>query len=86
MFVVVTYDVNEERLSAVEKVLSRYLKWVQNSVFEGNLRPSQIESLKNRLAQVIDPEYDSVRFHIFESEECVEKIIIGKRKEAPSIL
>jgi hypothetical protein len=37
MFVIVVYDANEKRVNKFLKTLRKYLTWVQNSVFEGEI-------------------------------------------------
>ncbi len=33
-YCIITYDVGEERVNRVRKILKRYLNWVQNSVLK----------------------------------------------------
>jgi len=37
MFVIMVYDVGAERLPKVLSIGRRYLTWIQNSVFEGEI-------------------------------------------------
>jgi len=67
--VLVTYDVNTEtvegkrRLRTVARICTNYGQRVQNSVFECLVEPAQFVHLRDRLLEVIDPEYDSIRFY-----------------------
>lgn len=63
MFVIMVYDVNTKRGDKALKVGRRYMTWVQNSVFEGELTPGKLRSMKSDMAEVIDPESDSVMFY-----------------------
>lgn len=69
MLVVVTYDVNttepegQKRLRKVAKICQNYGQRVQNSVFECLIDATQFTKLKIELTQVIDPNYDSLRFY-----------------------
>jgi len=69
MLVLVTYDVNTEtaagrkRLRKVAKACVNYGQRVQNSVFECMLDAAQYTLFKARLADLIDPELDSLRFY-----------------------
>ncbi len=65
MYVVMVYDVAVERVAKVLQVGRRYLTWVQNSVLEGELSPSQLARLKADLAKVVEPS-DAVRFYVHE--------------------
>ncbi len=76
-----TYDFNEKRVQKALKICRRYLKWVQNSVFEGEITFSKLEILKRELKDVMNEEEDSVRIYILKSEKYVEKIVIGVEKD-----
>ena len=45
MYVIIVYDINVERVSCVYKFFLKYLYWVQNSVFEGNLREKEFAEI-----------------------------------------
>lgn len=64
----VFYDVGEKRVNKVFKVCKKYLAHFQNSVFRGEITPSNLISLKNDLNKVIDEDYDFV---------CIIKLING---------
>lgn len=69
MLVLITYDVNTEnaagktRLRKVAKQCVNYGRRVQNSVFECLLDNAQSITLKAILADIIDPEKDSLRIY-----------------------
>lgn len=64
MYVVVTYDISEDkRRTQIHKVLSSYGQWMQFSVFECRLSPTEYTKLRNRLNRLIKAEEDSVRFY-----------------------
>ncbi|CUS88485.1 CRISPR-associated endonuclease Cas2 [Candidatus Kryptobacter tengchongensis] len=60
MYYIVVYDVEEKGVNKVCKLLRRYLHWVQNSVFEGELSEGKFAELRFKLLQIIEPEVDSV--------------------------
>ncbi len=65
MYVIVTYDISDEqRLNKVRKILRKYLHWVQNSVFEGEITKSSLERCKMEILEVIDRNEDSVYFYL----------------------
>lgn len=74
MMVLITYDVNTEteagkkRLRKVAKRCQNYGQRVQNSVFECLVDAAQVRQIKHLLAQVIDPEKDSLRFYYLGNE------------------
>lgn len=69
MHVLITYDVatsdngGKRRLRAVAKACQDWGRRVQASVFECKVDPGQYIRLKHRLAALIDPETDSLRFY-----------------------
>jgi CRISPR-associated protein Cas2 len=65
MFVVLVYDVKQERVNRVLKICRKYLTWVQNSVFEGEITQAKLEILKDELKGVIDETYDSIVIYKF---------------------
>lgn len=69
MMLVVTYDVDTtsaagaKRLRKVAQLCERYGTRVQNSVFEIQVDPAQLATLKAGLEKLIRPEADSVRLY-----------------------
>ncbi len=69
MMVLITYDVNTEtlagqkRLRKVAKQCENFGQRVQNSVFECLIDGGQLQVLRNRLLEIINPERDSLRFY-----------------------
>ncbi len=69
MLVLITYDVNTEtsegkkRLRKVAKICSDFGQRVQNSVFECLVDPAQWANLRFQLIDIINPEFDSLRFY-----------------------
>lgn len=67
--VLVSYDVStrdaagERRLRKVAKACRDHGQRVQYSVFEIELAPAQWTMLKQKLTDLIDPAYDSLRFY-----------------------
>jgi len=64
MFVVVTYDISEDkRRTKVYNALKSYGQWMQYSVFECDLTRTEYAKLRSRLAKLIKPDEDSIRFY-----------------------
>ncbi len=80
MHVIVVYDVSIERVNDIRKLLKKYLNWVQNSVFEGELTLGQMKELEIDLGKVIDKETDSVIVYSINNAVWIKKKIIGKEK------
>lgn len=82
MFVIVTYDVEVGRIDRVRKLLRRYLNWVQNSVFEGEITLSNLAALERELLEIIEGD-DSIYIYKVKLPKAVEKEILGEGKGAP---
>jgi CRISPR-associated protein Cas2 len=45
MYVILVYDMGQKRVGKMLKLCRRYLNWIQNSVFEGELTEVQLKEL-----------------------------------------
>ena len=80
MYVIIAYDIGVERLNKVKALLRKYLNWVQNSVFEGEITPAKLEELKYEIREIIDENQDSIVIYIFRAKPAVKREIIGVEK------
>lgn len=80
MYIVLVYDIGEKRVAKMLKLCRQYLNWIQNSVFEGELTPSQLRELKMKARDIMQLEEDSLIIFNSRSEEWLEKEVIGKEK------
>lgn len=80
MYVLVVYDVEVKRVSRIHKFLKRYLSWVQNSVFEGELTESQMEAVRTGLHQLMSDDVDSVLIYTARDERWLNKEVIGRER------
>lgn len=80
MYVIAVYDVNEKRVAKMLKLCRRYLNWIQNSVFEGEISPVKLQEMILEADSVMDKEEDSLI--IFKSREprWLDKQILGKER------
>jgi CRISPR-associated protein Cas2 len=60
LYVIVVYDVGIERVDSVRHILKRYLTWIQNSVFEGEISMGKLEEMRILISYIINKEKDSV--------------------------
>ena len=74
------YDVAVERLGSVRGILRRYLNWIQNSAFEGELTEGLLEELKAKLGDVIDVNHDSIIFYTTSNPRWIKKKVLGVEK------
>ncbi len=84
MYVIIVYDVAVERVNSVCKFLRRYLNWVQNSVFEGELTESQFRKVKAEIKTRVNESSDSVLIFIISSQSMMQKEVIGIKKAETS--
>ncbi len=84
MYVIIVYDVAVERVNKVCKFLRRYLNWIQNSVFEGELTESEFRTVKAEIKRRVNEEVDSILIFIFSSPTMVQKELIGIKKAETS--
>lgn len=80
MYIILVYDIGQKRVGKMLKLCRTYLNWIQNSVFEGALTPSQLRELKYKASQIMDPEHDSMIIFTSSNEKWLEKEVIGKEK------
>jgi CRISPR-associated protein Cas2 len=80
MFVIMVYDVGEERLPKVLSIGRRYLTWIQNSVFEGEISDANFMRLKDKLSKVMDKGHDAITFYILRTTAYMKKENLGTIK------
>jgi len=80
VFVIMAYDFGEKRVQKALKIGRKYLTWVQNSLFEGEITFAKFEKLKAELKRVMDESEDSVKFYILESGKILKSEILGVDK------
>lgn len=83
---ILVYDINEKRVQKVLKICRKFLHWVQNSVFEGEITEAKLFKLKQQLNHVIDPEEDSVIIYTFLTEKYSRREILGKNKAVTDVI
>lgn len=83
-YVIMVYDVGEERVAKVPKTRRKYLTWVHNSIFEGQITESKLEKLKTELKKIVEPETDSIVFFKLREAYLAKKEIIGREKNDTS--
>jgi len=81
MYVIIAYDVNVGRVNKVCQFLRKYLNWIQNSVFEGELTQAEFEKVKIGIKEIIDEKEDSVAFYILPHSGVFKKEFLGVKKE-----
>lgn len=83
---ILVYDVGEKRVAKALKICRKYLHWVQNSVFEGEISKANLVKLKKELEMLIDSDEDSVILYTFRSQKYTGREIMGKEKATTDFL
>lgn len=80
LFVIMVYDINVKRVAKVLKRSRKYLYWVQNSVFEGEISETNLNKLKMELNRIIKENEDSVIFYTFRTTKYSNRETMGLKK------
>lgn len=83
MYYVLAYDIaSEKRIVKALKICRKYLNWVQNSVFEGELTEGQYKRLISELKRIIEKDEDSVITYCLNDRRYLLKTVTGIEKNA----
>ncbi|WP_192349025.1 CRISPR-associated endonuclease Cas2 [Algoriphagus sp. Y33] len=80
MYVVLVYDIGERRVGKMLKLCRRYLNWIQNSVFEGEITEVKLKELLANAKKFMKVEEDSIIIFKSRDERWLEKEIVGLEK------
>lgn len=80
MYVIIVYDIEQDRVSRACKYLRKYLNWVQNSVFEGEITKAQLMKAIKGLKDIINTDKDSVIVYIMRDVKWIDREVIGINK------
>jgi CRISPR-associated protein Cas2 len=82
MYVILVYDFGEKRVAKMLKLCRKYLSWIQNSVFEGELSEVQLKELQSNARKFMKKEEDSLIIFKSRDERWLEKEVIGKERSS----
>jgi CRISPR-associated protein Cas2 len=80
MYVILVYDIEQKRVAKMLKLCRRYLNWIQNSVFEGELTEAMLAELLHEAKGIMDTGKDSIILFKSRQEKWLEKIVVGREK------
>jgi CRISPR-associated protein Cas2 len=80
MYLILVYDIKQERVAKVCKTLRRRLTWVQNSVFEGEITDAEFARIQADLSEVTVATEDSILFYCIRNPKGWEKRVMGQEK------
>ncbi|MDO5045993.1 CRISPR-associated endonuclease Cas2 [Campylobacter sp.] len=87
MYVILFYDIagakfkEKNNTNRIRKAVEKFLPRVQFSVYEGEIRPSDLKKLKAILQKECVKECDSVVIYTFNSLKYSERVVIGQDKK-----
>ena len=84
MYVIAVYDIGEKRVGKMLKLMRRYLNWIQNSVFEGEITEVKLKQLTLEAEEIMEKDYDSLIFFKTRQEKWLEKQVVGKERSSLS--
>jgi CRISPR-associated protein Cas2 len=83
MYVILVYDIGEKRVGKMLKLCRKYLSWIQNSVFEGDITEVKLKELILSAEKIMkEEEDDSLIIFSSRSDKFLEKQIIGKERSS----
>lgn len=82
MYVILVYDCGEKRVGKMLKLCRKYLNWIQNSVFEGEISEVKLKELSLKAEKIMDLETDSLIIFSSRSEKWLDKQIVGKERSS----
>lgn len=77
MYVILVYDIGEKRVGKMLKLCRRYLNWIQNSVFEGEITEVKLKELILNAKGIMELGEDSVIIFKSRQEKWLDKEIVG---------
>lgn len=80
MYIILVYDIGEKRVGKMLKLCRRYLNWIQNSVFEGEISEVKLRELKTKASIIMEMEIDSLIIFTTRQERWLEKEIVGRER------
>ncbi|AUB56555.1 CRISPR-associated endonuclease Cas2 [Methanobacterium subterraneum] len=80
MYVIIVYDIKVERVNKVKGYLRTQLNWIQNSVFEGEVTPSELVDIKKNLKEIMNRNEDSIIIYTLRTEKAMKRDVMGIEK------
>lgn len=85
MYVILVYDIGEKRVGKMLKLCRRYLNWIQNSVFEGDISEVKLTELKQKAKSIMNSDEDSLIVFSSEATKWMRKEIVGKERSSTDV-
>ena len=79
------YDCGEKRVGKMLKLCRKYLTWIQNSVFEGEISEVKLKELTMKAKEIMNSEEDSLIVFSSRNDKWLDKQIMGKERGSTDI-
>ena len=79
MYLILVYDINQKRVGKMLKLCRKYLHWIQNSVFEGEITDVKLKELLSAANGIMNDEDSLILFKSRDSK-WLEKEVHGIEK------
>ncbi|UJP63452.1 CRISPR-associated endonuclease Cas2 [Mongoliitalea daihaiensis] len=80
MYIILVYDIGEKRVGKMLKLCRKYLNWIQNSVFEGEITEVKYKELIIYAKKIMKIEEDSLIVFKSREEKWLDKEVIGQER------
>jgi CRISPR-associated protein Cas2 len=80
MYAILVYDFGEKRVGKMLKLCRRYLNWIQNSVFEGEITEVKLKELLSKAKEFMQEDEDSIIIFKSRQQTWLDKEIVGVEK------
>jgi CRISPR-associated protein Cas2 len=77
MYVILVYDMGEKRVGKMLKHCRKYLNWIQNSVFEGEISEVKLKEMVSGAKKIMNEETDSLIMFKSRNEKWLDKEVVG---------
>jgi CRISPR-associated protein Cas2 len=80
MYVILVYDFGEKRVGKMLKLCRKYLNWIQNSVFEGEISEVKLKELTIKAKTIMNEDEDSIIIFSNHTGYYMNKQVVGKER------
>lgn len=80
MYVILVYDMGEKRVVKMMKHCRKYLNWIQNSVFEGEITEVKLKEMLLEARRIMNEKEDSLIIFKSRDERWLDKQVIGQER------
>lgn len=80
MYIILVYDIGEKRVAKMLKHCRKYLNWIQNSVFEGEITEVKLKEMVQNARKIMEEDQDSLIIFKSRDQRWLDKQVIGQER------